>query len=325
MGKILVIMPFPEDERAEITTLCKDRFSVCFLDPEKDVERYRAALADAEVILGDASPEDLSLCRKLKLLQCTWAGVDHYVRANCIPEGAAFCNVSGAYGRLIAEHMLGLILSVCCRLPQYRDHMRSGTWACAGNAKTLEGTNVLILGAGDIGTCLAQRIRPSVATVTGVCRKARAAYPDCYDRVIHLDELDAVLPEMDVVACSLPETPETHRLLDARRLRAMKRDAVLVNVGRGGLIDSDALAEVLSEGHLFGAGLDVTSPEPLPKEHPLWRQERCLITPHVSGNAFGPDSPTMRRIRRMILDNLANYVSGRALNNVVDMAVGYRA
>jgi len=122
----------------------------------------------------------------------------------------------------------------------------------------------------------------------------------------------------------LPHTPETVHLLNEQRLRTMKPDAVLVNAGRGSLIDQEALQRVLSEGHLWGAALDVTTPEPLPPEHTMWHQERLLITPHAAGNSFAVGSPMHRRLWQAMTENVCRYLRGEKLRYVADFATGYR-
>ena len=122
----------------------------------------------------------------------------------------------------------------------------------------------------------------------------------------------------------LPGTKETAGLLDERRLRLMKKTAVLVNAGRGSLIDTAALEKVMAEGHLFGAALDVTAPEPLPESSPLWDMDNVIITPHVAGIGFGHLPETESKIADICCENLARYVRGEALINLVDRATGYR-
>ena len=196
--------------------------------------------------------------------------------------------------------VLGMTLALCRRLPEYRDQQREHLWRLRKYDKQLDGATLLILGAGDIGTTLAQWMRPMVGKILGIRRTVRKA-PECYDEMGTLEDLDSFLPRADIILCALPHTPETAGLLDERRLRLMKKDAVLVNGGRGSLIDQAALCRVLEEGHLWGVGLEVTSPEPLPPDSPLWDQPRVLITPHAAGNSFAQGSPLERTLWRVDL------------------------
>ncbi|MEE0111338.1 MAG: D-2-hydroxyacid dehydrogenase [Oscillospiraceae bacterium] len=216
-----------------------------------------------------------------------------------------------------------MVLSLCRRLPEYRDQQHEHKWQLLKYDKQLEGSTLLILGAGDIGTTVAKWMRPMVGKIIGVRRRARE-FPDCYDEMLTLAELDDRLGEADIIVCALPHTPETVHLLNEERLRKMKKDAVLVNGGRGSLIDQEALCALLDEGRFWGVGLEVADPEPLPADHPLWAQPRVLITPHAAGNSFAPGSPLERKIWEFIIENIGGYLHGKEAKNQVDFAMGYR-
>ncbi|MBQ8953566.1 MAG: D-2-hydroxyacid dehydrogenase, partial [Clostridia bacterium] len=149
--------------------------------------------------------------------------------------------------------------------------------------------------------------------------------PPEFDAMITLDGLDAALPEADIVVCALPSTPATIGLFGRARLGLMKETAVLVNVGRGNLIDCAALAEHLAAGRLWGAALDVTDPEPLPAEHPLWACRNALITPHITGGCFGHLQATETFTFALCRDNLIRFRDGQPLLNAIDFETGYRA
>lgn len=286
-------------------------------------EDYTPYLADAHIILGEPKNEDFLLCKNLELFQSPCSGVNYYVNGGTFPQTAAFCSATGCYGNLIAEHILAMTLSLCRRLPEYWEYQKQHRWQRVYFDKPLEGGTVLILGAGDIGTTLATFLRPMVRKIIGVRRTVREI-PDCYDEMITTEELDDRLGEADFVLCALPHTPETIGLLDHRRLSKMKQDAVLVNGGRGSLIDQEALLELLKNGHFWGVGLEVTTPEPLPETHPLWDAPRCIITPHAAGNTFAPDSPLVRKIWDFMAENLSRYLSGQKLMSRIDFDTGYR-
>ena len=321
--RVLSIIPFDETYRHRLETIARGRCELVCLDRKADREAYLRELEACEVLLGDPEVEDLALCRNLKWMQTTWAGVDHFIRSGYL-RGVTLCNLSGGYGPLIAEYAMGAILTLANRFPDYRESQRKGIWRRPFGAKALEGSEVLILGAGDIGTELAKRLRPFGCRIVGVRRVERES-PGCFDEMITLAELDAYLSKADIVACSLPNTPKTYHLLDRRKLSLMKRDAILVNVGRGGLIVTEDLLELLEQGHFWGVCMDVTEPEPLPPEHPLWSHPGVLITPHVSGNGFGPGSPTEHRLWGGVLDNFERYLDGRPCRNVVDHETCYRS
>ena len=215
-----------------------------------------------------------------------------------------------------------MTLSLCRRLPEYQTQQKEHRWSLLKYDKPLEGSTVLILGAGDIGTTLARFLRPMVGKIIGLRRTVRE-YPNCFDEMITLSQLDETLPEADIILCALPHTPETVGLLNEERLRKTKPDAVLVNGGRGSLIDQEALCKLLEEGHFRGVGLEVTTPEPLPGNHPLWDMPRCIITPHAAGNTFAPNSPLVRKIWDFMLRNLVSYLEGTPLQSQVDFSLGY--
>lgn len=323
MQNTLVLLPLDEEYRKRIMAASQGKSDVVFCDSSWTRDEYISALQCADVLLGDPEPEDLNACQNLRWMQTTWSGVRQYVTCEVFRQGAVLCNMTGAYGPAIAEHEMAMILALCKRLPQYQNHQSRGLWKMAGFDKTLEGSTVLILGAGDIGCELAKRLRPFVKKIIGIRRRERE-YPDYFDEMITLNDLDQCLPLADVVSCSLPDTLEARHLLDKRRLHLMKKDAILINVGRGNLIVTEDLLEVLKEGMLWGVGLDVTDPEPLPQYHSLWKQPRVMITPHVSGNVHEQDSPSICRILDFVVQNYEKYMQGKDYENIVDIDVGYR-
>ena len=264
-------------------------------------------------------------CKRVKLIHLDSAGADTLIDNPDLPEGVTLCNVSGAYGQIMAEHALGLLMAICRRIPHYYSNMARHDWRRSKPDKPIENSNVLILGAGDIGTKAARFLRPMLGSgsITGVRRVPREV-PAEYDAMITFDELDQALGCADIVISALPSTPQTTGLMNAERLRRMKADAVLINVGRGSLIPLDDLNQVLREGHLYGVGIDVAELEPIPPDHPIWDCEQLIITPHSAGIALSQDSPTYQRVFDIIMDNVSNFVNGRPLHHIVDRQTGYR-
>jgi phosphoglycerate dehydrogenase-like enzyme/ribosomal protein S18 acetylase RimI-like enzyme len=319
----LVLFPADEPTRQRLEKESAGKCVYQYREPHWSREEYHAALSTADIIIGEPKNEDFAHCRRLELMQSPSSGVNGYVQGGCFPQNAILCSSTGEYGNVLAEHMLAMTLSLCRRLPEYHAQQREHIWSLRKFDKQLEDSTVLILGAGDIGTTLARWLRPMVGEIIGVRRVIRD-HPDCYDRMITLDGLDEALPLADIVLCALPHTPETVHLLDRHRLGLMKADAVLVNGGRGSLIDQDALCDLLQAGHFWGVGLEVTDPEPLPPAHPLWDQPRLVITPHAAGNSFSPGSPLERRIWNHMIRNVTAYLSGQPIKNQIDFTTGYR-
>ncbi len=323
MKNILVLLPYDEFSKEKLVSAVKEKCNIFFINRKEQPEEYLSALKDANLIIGEVPNGDFQHCENLEMLQSSSSGINYYIEGGKFPEGAKLCCMTGVYGNVIAEHLLGMTLSLCRRIPEYHNQQNEEKWKIIRYDKPLEGSTVLILGAGDIGTTLAKWMRPMVGKIIGI-RRTERAFPDCYDEMFTLEKLDEKLPEADFVISVLPQTPETTGLLDERRLRLMKNDAILVNGGRGSLIDQDALLKVMSEGKFFGVGLDVTVPEPLPAENPLWKQERLLITPHAAGNSCSLESPLEKKIREFILKNTLKWINGEEPENLIDFNLGYK-
>ena len=281
-------------------------------------DELRPLLATADVIIGQPSPKLLAEDTPVRWVQMTWAGTDLYTRSPVpFPAGFRLTNVAGtAFGHIISQYVVGQVLALAQNLPTYVRQQEREIWADAGPVLSLEGATVLVMGAGDIGTCTAKRLSGFDCHCIGVCRNTAGTRPH-FERLVTLDEAEGELPHSDVVICCLPNTETTEHWLDERRLRLMRQGSVVVNVGRGNFIDCEALAHVLAEGRLRGAALDVTDPEPLPQGHPLWQEPRCVITPHKAGSSFGRCPQTEDLICEVCCDNLQRFVDGRELTHVV--------
>lgn len=292
------------------------------LRSSKDKDMWKNWLADADVIIGNPPVSELAAAKCLKWLQAISAGVEGYVESKDFPKDALLTNATGAFGGIISEYVLAGILTLYRKFTVYKDFQRQHLWKDAGSELQLMGKHALILGAGDIGVQVARRLKAFDVNVTGVRRVVREK-PDEFDRMVTLDDLDEVLPSADIVVGCLPKTKETIHILNEKRLRSMKKDALLANVGRGSLIDTEALVTVLQEGHLMGAVLDVTEPEPLPADHPLWDIERVLLTPHISGKSFDHADVVEELIMTICCDNLKRFLDGKELRNRVNFESGY--
>ncbi len=275
----------------------------------------------AQVILGNVPAAMLHGSPALEWLQTNSAGVEPYIQPGVLAGDTLLTNATGAYGLAIAEHMLGMLLELFKKLELYRDAQKSGAWQSQGAVKAVYGSTVLVLGMGDIGGEFAARCKALGAKVIGVRRSPRPC-PEYADAVPLLEDLDSLLPQADVVAITLPGTDATRGLMSRERLAKMKEGAVLLNVGRGFIVDTEALCDALERGHLSGAGVDVTDPEPLPPTHRLWNIPTAVVTPHISG--FYHLRETHERIVGIFLENLRHFQAGEPLRNLVDFATGYR-
>ena len=275
----------------------------------------------AQVILGNVPAVMLHGSPALEWLQTNSAGVELYIQPGVLAGDTLLTNATGAYGLAIAEHMLGMLLELFKKLELYRDAQKSGAWQSQGAVKAVYGSTVLVLGMGDIGGEFAARCKALGAKVIGVRRSPRPC-PEYADEVHLLEDLDSLLPQADVVAVTLPGTDATRGLMSRERLAKMKEGAVLLNVGRGFIVDTEALCDALERGHLSGAGVDVTDPEPLPPTHRLWNIPTAVVTPHISG--FYHLRETHERIVGIFLENLRHFQAGEPLRNLVDFTTGYR-
>ena len=242
---------------------------------------------------------------------------------DALPEGCVLCNTTGAFGLAISEHLLAMLFMLLKRMHQYRDNQAKSLWLDMGTVRSVEDLTVLVLGMGDIGGEFARKVKGLGAYVIGVRRKNTEKPPYAVEVYggISTAELDALLERADVVTLVMPNTGETRGLMDKDRISHMKKGAILLNVGRGNAVDTEALADAVERGDVL-CGLDVTDPEPLPETHRLWRMEGALITPHVSG--FFHLKQTHDNMVEIAAKNISHLLKGEAFENVVDLKTGYR-
>ncbi len=273
---------------------------------------------DCEILFGHCSQKVIASAKSLKWFCCCWAGVDRFCKDGLYQNpDCLLSNSSGAYGVTIAEHLVMTALMLLRRQGEYGELIRSGGWdTLPGNIHSLYGSRITVLGTGDIGTEFARRARAfRPAKIVGVRRSAKAGDP-AFDETRTSAELDAVLPETDILVMALPNTPDTAGILSRERMALLPEGAYVLNVGRGAALDQDALIDALDSGHLAGAALDVAVPEPLPADHPLRAAKNILLTPHVAGNTTLPY--TRQRTLDMFFEDLDNYCAGKPLRHAVD-------
>jgi phosphoglycerate dehydrogenase-like enzyme len=258
------------------------------------VGRYDAPPPPAEALAG---------LPQLRAVQLVSAGVEPWLRL--VPPGVQLCGGRGVHGASTAELAIAGMLASLRELPRFEDSRRAHQWTRV-ETEGVTGRRVLVVGAGDIGRRIAAATAILDAEVSLVGRTAR-------EGVHGLDELPGLLPNSDVVALAVPHTPETDRLVDADFLAAMPDGALLVNVARGAIVDTAALLAELSAGRLH-AFLDVTDPEPLPEDHPLWDAPNLLLTPHVGGGTRG----WQRRAYGLVREQLLRFRAGEELANRVE-------
>ena len=256
-------------------------FELVFLDGGED-RHYDRDFSDIDAVMCYQffNYNDIERFTSLKYIHTTSAGLDHmpmdYIRAH----GIRLCNAHDVYSVPIAEFVLCGVLQLYKRAPFFRRCQAEHVWCKQQQLQELGGKNVCIIGAGSIGTETARMFQAMGCVVTGLCR--HPAPKRHFDAVVHIDRLDKVLPDADVVISAVPLTAETRHLLCAERFACMKDGAVFVNISRGPVTDTEALINALQSGKLSGAVIDVTEEEPLPPDSPLWEIENLILTPHSS-------------------------------------------
>jgi phosphoglycerate dehydrogenase-like enzyme len=280
-----------------------------------------AGAADAS--LGFCSTEVLEAGPEIRWIQVYSAGVERCVAVPALGErGIVLTNMQRVAGPAMAEHVLAMMLAWARGLHFYIPERAAGRWTrelpAPGRMLTLEGKTVLVVGLGGIGSEVARRAHALGMRVTATRASGREGPP--YVSYVGLpDELGRLAGEADFVVNTVPLTPATTGMFDAKFFAAVKRGAFFVNVGRGRSVVQDELVAALRDGRLGGAGLDVTDPEPLPAGNPLWQLPNVILTPHVSAQSDVDDASRFA----IAAENLRRYVAGERLLSVVDVARGY--
>jgi len=270
-----------------------------------------------------ADPTDAEGLRALlesspaRWVQLPFAGIERFVEAGIITPDRTWTCAKKIYGPATAEHALALLLSGARLL---HEHARRTSWwppERMNDARRLAGRTVLVVGTGGIGRALGRMLGPLEAKIVAVNRSG-APMPGA-ELTGTQDALPDLVPDADFIALAPALTAETRHMLDAKLFARMKAEAWIVNVGRGGLIDTPALVDALRARTIAGAGLDVTDPEPLPEGHPLWGMENVIITSHTANTA----RMAMPELAAMIRENVARFARDEQLDGLVDPALGY--
>jgi phosphoglycerate dehydrogenase-like enzyme len=287
------------------------------ISPQITVGR-NIALGDANVILGYIGEQELAQATRLRWVHCQSAGVEHYPLAGMEERGIILTNAQGCYGPQIAEHVFALLLALTRGVGALS---RKRRWGFDGEPIELRGMTMGIIGLGGIGRETARRAKAMDMKVIAV--DAEPMYGEkfaCVDECRLVDDgLEDLLRQSDVVVVAAPHTPRSRGMLGAAQFALMKDGSYLVNVSRGKLVKTDDLLAALRSGKLAGAGLDVTDPEPLPPDHPLWQEDKAIVTAHIAGKS----QLGYQRVQQVFVANVGHFIAGRPLLNVVDKLRGY--
>ncbi|MEP6912658.1 MAG: D-2-hydroxyacid dehydrogenase [bacterium] len=285
-------------------------------DDDGSAGESREALQLAEIAFGHPNAQTASQSEKLLWIHLDSAGYTSFDRADIkqslTQRGIALTNSSAVYDEPCAQHLLAMILALARELPAALDAQRDNrSWpmqVLRSQARLLNGQTVLILGFGAIARRLVELLRPLEMNLIAVRREIRG---DESVRVMKASAADELLPLVDHVVNILPANEDTNNFLNVERLANLKPGAIVYNIGRGTTLDQNALLRELRGGRIAAAYLDVTEPEPLPPDHPLWQTPNCFITPHIGG---GHDNEKERQVKHF-LDNLRRFEKGETLRN----------
>ena len=303
MKKVLIDNKVTDSQKKQFESI-SDEYVITYDKEDKDVS----------IIVGDVAPARCKEYPNLELLLSTWVGYDGFIKKGILPDNCILCNAVDAHTEEVAEHMFSLLISMEKNLPYYRDNQANNSWKDLGTVKSIRDLCVVVLGLGNIGKYLAKLCKDIGMHVIGVKRDV-SVKPDYVDELYTLDELDNILPRVDAVLNVLPSTALTKHLFSLDKFKLMKKDALLINAGRGDLIDTDVLIEALENKIIRGIGQDVFEKEPIDENSKLWGIENLVITPHIAG-FFHLDKDRQKWVD-MCVDNLKRYINGEELNNVV--------
>lgn len=298
-----------------------DKFKSAF--PERKIRalngkaNLEASIGDVEVIFVFRPPRGVwSGAKRLRLIQTIGAGIDAVLPAPDLPAGVRIANARGVHGEQMSEHALAMMLAFAKQLPQALANQQMRRWH-RYTPDSLAGKTCSILGMGTIGRAVAERAKQFGMRVIGTQREPK---PCRYaDEILPPEQTPRAVQQADYLVVILPKTPQTRHLLDAKILANLQSDAVLINMARGGIVDEAVVANMLKEGRLRGAAMDVFEEEPLPEASELWTIPNLVITPHVAG--LVPDY--LDRVLEIFTDNIRRLEGGHPLINEIDRGRGY--
>ena len=272
---------------------------------------------------GPINREAFKRASNLRWVQSSSAGVEHYLFPEMVQSEVLLTNAKGCYGPAISEHTFGLLFTLSRKIGSQTRNMAQGNWRGENNMVEMKGKTIGIVGLGGIGSQIARRARAMDMQVIAVdiVPKYKEQIGDICDevRLVQDNGLDWLLPNSDVVVSAAPHTNHSEGMFDSKQFEMMKEGAFFINVSRGKLVKTPALVDALKSGHLGGAGLDVTDPEPLPAGHELWTFPNVIITSHIAARSqYSGD-----RMQEVFTENVYRYIHGFPMLNQVDKELGF--
>ena len=291
-----------------------------FLSYPRNAKVPDEVLARAEVLMNYGDKSQIAPAKNVRYIHTISAGIDGYIDEvdRCHGSALPVTNGAGVYSDAVGEHVIALLLAVVHGIVPSVRNMAEKQWPAIPMLGNVNGKAIAVLGTGDIGNNAARICAAMGARVLGFKLHACEPFPPYSEIYTSDDGLDALLPQADAVLVCLPGSPFTKNMLDARRIGLMKAGSVLINIGRGSIVNTEALMAALRSGHIAAAGLDVTDPEPLPPDHPLWDCPNVLITPHISGLGA-----SKQKHAEWFAENLRAYLEGRPQPGAVNREMKY--
>lgn len=279
-------------------------------------------IGEAHAWFGGINEKQFGQATNIRWIQSPSAGVEYYLFPDLVDSQVTLTNAKGCYAPAIAEHTFGLLFSLTRKIGSQTRHMSAGKWQVEDNMIELKGLTMGIVGLGGIGSQIARRARAMDMQVLAVdiLPKYQEQIGDiCDDVRLVQSDLDWLLGNSDVVVSAAPHTKASEKMFGPSQFTQMKNGSIFINVSRGKLVDTDALTAALDSGHLGGAGLDVTDPEPLPSDHRLWSLSNVIITAHISGRS----QHSWNRLLDVYKENVHRFIQGLPLLNQVDKKMGF--
>jgi len=313
MTQLLILLTLPEKVRRQYYDHLRGRFPSITIDMVDHHSKVEPFIGTADILItfgAHMADPVLEKGKKLKWIQALGTGVDGIVDRPPFRDGVVVTNMHGLHADSVPEAAIMLMLALARDLPRALRGQHEGKWE-RYPARLLKGKTVGIFGVGAIARSLAPKCKAFGMKVVGISSVAREI--PGFDRVAHREALGEIARELDFLVLLTPYSPETHGIVSAKVLAAMKPSSYLVNLARGGVVDEDALMRTLGERRIAGAALDVFASEPLPPEHPLWSMDNVIVTPHLGGfhDQYAEEAlPTVEEnLRKFLVGDIANMVN----------------
>jgi len=318
MKRILVTLPVTDYHKNRL----EKNISNCEFLYIPISEVTTSMVQNSEIIVGAVPASYIKASNTIELLQLNTAGADAYILPGVLSSSTILTNATGAYGKAVAEHMFGMMMCLQKKLHLYRDDRSTGEWNDYGTVTSISDATITIVGLGDIGLYFAKMAKALGAAYVIGLKSRKSDCPKEVDELHLMEDFYEIVSKSDVIVSFLPKTPSTYHLYNAEFFSKMKKTGIFLNGGRGSSVDQEALLSAIQNQKIAAAGLDVTDPEPLPSEHPLWRERNIMITPHVAGFYHLPE--TLDKIVEISAQNIENFLASKPLMNLVDFETGYR-